>query len=75
MNSKKIILLVVIAGISYAVYYASQTMPIISGYSAKNMCSCTMLAGRLEAEWRELSLFSLGTEATSPHPLHPLGIQ
>jgi CubicO group peptidase (beta-lactamase class C family) len=31
---------------TYGVYYAWQTFPVMSGYAAKKMCSCVMLAGR-----------------------------
>ncbi|MBT1697518.1 beta-lactamase family protein [Fulvivirgaceae bacterium PWU4] len=50
MNIKRIIkrslLAIVLLVVSYALYYAWQAFPIISGYGAKNMCSCVMLAGR-----------------------------
>lgn len=37
---------VVTALLLYGVYYAWQAFPIITGYGAKMLCSCTMLAGR-----------------------------
>lgn len=50
MNIKRIIkrslLAIVLLVVSYALYYGWQAFPIISGYGAKNMCSCVMLAGR-----------------------------
>src|SRR5688500_2762769 len=50
MNLKKVfkraLLLILLLVISYAVYYAWQAFPIISGYGSKNLCSCVMLAGR-----------------------------
>jgi CubicO group peptidase (beta-lactamase class C family) len=50
MSLKKILrrtpLVVVSAALSYGIYYAWSAFPIISGYGAKNLCSCTMLAGR-----------------------------
>ena len=50
MSVKKFIgrtlLLILLLILSYGIYYAWQAFPIISGYGAKNLCSCTMLAGR-----------------------------
>jgi CubicO group peptidase (beta-lactamase class C family) len=47
---KKIILrtllVIILAALSYGIYYAWQAVPIMTGYSAKNMCSCVMVAGR-----------------------------
>lgn len=43
---KRIIALIFFILLSYAIYYGWQAFPIISGYSAKNLCSCVMLAGR-----------------------------
>jgi CubicO group peptidase (beta-lactamase class C family) len=42
----RIILFIVLAGLAYGIYYAWQAVPIMTGYSAKNMCSCVMVAGR-----------------------------
>jgi hypothetical protein len=39
-------LVVLLAALSYGIYYAWNAFPIITGYGAKNLCSCTMLAGR-----------------------------
>jgi CubicO group peptidase (beta-lactamase class C family) len=54
MNIKKLIkriLLLVVAGLlAYGISYAWRAFPIISGYGAKNMCSCVMLAGRSPAD-------------------------
>jgi hypothetical protein len=36
-------------GLSYGIYYTWIAFPIITGYGAKILCSCTMLAGRQEA--------------------------
>ena len=60
MKTKKIILrsvlIILMAVLSYAVYYCWITFPIISGYGAKNMCSAVFLAGRNEQQEREQEL-------------------
>ncbi|MEP6846994.1 MAG: serine hydrolase, partial [Panacibacter sp.] len=69
MTIKKIILrsllIIVLAAVSYAVYYCWVSFPIISGYGAKNMCSAVFLAGRSEEQERKEELgfspMSLGT--------------
>ena len=43
---KKIILVLLLAILVYALSYAWRALPIITGYNAKMMCSCTMLASR-----------------------------
>jgi len=53
---KRIILIVVLAGLSYGIYYCSISFPIISGYGAKNMCSAVFVANRNEAEVRAQEL-------------------
>lgn len=40
------LLIIILVGLAYGIYYAWQAVPIITGYSAKNMCSCVMVAGR-----------------------------
>jgi CubicO group peptidase (beta-lactamase class C family) len=69
MSAKKIIglslLVILLCGLSYGVYYASQAFPILTGYGAKNLCSCAYLSGRTEESViaNELSAFplSIGT--------------
>ncbi|QEC69048.1 serine hydrolase [Panacibacter ginsenosidivorans] len=69
MKIKKIILssllVIIIAALSYGIYYCSVSFPIVSGYGAKNMCSAVFLAGRSEQQEREQELgfspMTLGT--------------
>ncbi len=44
------LLLLATALLGYGLQYAWQAFPIISAYGAKTLCSCTMLAGRSEAD-------------------------
>lgn len=50
MKSKKIVLrivlLLLVAVLCYGIYYCWFSFPIISGYSAKNACSCVFIQGR-----------------------------
>lgn len=50
MSFKKIfgwsILIIIVVGLSYGIYYASQAFPILAGYGAKNLCSCVTLGNR-----------------------------
>jgi hypothetical protein len=43
---KRTLLFILILIFAYGIFYAWRAFPIISGYGAKNMCSCVMLAGR-----------------------------
>ncbi|MBT1705228.1 serine hydrolase domain-containing protein [Chryseosolibacter indicus] len=43
---KRILLISLLLIIAYALFYVWRAFPIISGYGAKNMCSCVMLAQR-----------------------------
>ncbi|MGE5519667.1 MAG: serine hydrolase domain-containing protein [Candidatus Dadabacteria bacterium] len=42
----RILLLILLIGLGYAGFYAWRSFPIISGFSAKNACSCTFIQGR-----------------------------
>ncbi|WKZ60863.1 MAG: serine hydrolase [Cyclobacteriaceae bacterium] len=44
------IALIMLAALSYGIYYAWIAFPIITGYGAKILCSCTMLVGRAEQD-------------------------
>lgn len=69
MKIKKIILrslgVIILAALSYGVYYCWVSFPIISGYGAKNLCSAVFLAGRNEQQVRAQELgfspMTLGT--------------
>ena len=74
MSAKKIIglsLLVIFLGaLSYGIYYASQAFPILTGYGAKNLCSCAYVSGRTEQSVidNELSAFPLSIGTFTLHP-------
>lgn len=74
MSAKKIIglslLIVLVGGLGYGIYYASQAFPIITGYGAKNLCSCAYLSGRSEQSVldNELSAFPLSIGTFELHP-------
>jgi CubicO group peptidase (beta-lactamase class C family) len=74
MSSKKIIGLslfaIFLGALSYGVYYASQAFPILTGYGAKNLCSCAYLSGRTEQSVidNELSAFPLSIGTFKLHP-------
>lgn len=52
----RIFLFIILAGLAYGIYYAWQAVPIMTGYSAKNMCSCVMVAGRDAEDVRKVEL-------------------
>ena len=43
---KKIFSVVFVFLVFFAIYYVNQALPILSGYGAKNLCSCVMLGNR-----------------------------
>lgn len=47
---KLAILILVVFALLYGVYYAWYSFPIISGYSAKNACSCAFIQGRTKEQ-------------------------
>ncbi len=46
MKIKKILLLLLLVLIGFGVYYGSKILPILNGYNAKNLCSCTFVSER-----------------------------
>jgi CubicO group peptidase (beta-lactamase class C family) len=60
-TATKFLLAVLFLALAYGVYYASQAFPILSGYGAKNVCSCVFVGGRdLQSVLdNELSSFTL----------------
>lgn len=65
MKPKKIfqwlVLVLLLAGLGFGLYYAWFAFPIISGYGAKNACSCAFIQGRSEQ--------SINTEELGSFPL------
>lgn len=45
---KRVLYLLIIAALGYAVYYLWISLPIINGYDAKMLCSCVFVQGRDE---------------------------
>lgn len=74
MSAKKIIglslFVIFLCALSYGVYYASSAFPIITGYGAKNLCSCAYVSGRSEQSVldHELSAFPLSIGTFELHP-------
>lgn len=62
---RRTLLFLVLAALVYGIYYAWFAFPLISGYSAKNACSCIFLQGRTKENVKEQELsgfpFSLGS--------------
>jgi CubicO group peptidase (beta-lactamase class C family) len=47
-HKKKIIWLLLLGGLGFGLFYVYNRFAVITGYAAKNMCSCVFLAGRDE---------------------------
>ena len=62
---KRTLLVLLVIAIGYAVYYAWFSFPIISGYSAKNACSCVFLQGRTKEDVMKEELASFPLSAGS----------
>ncbi|PCJ85584.1 MAG: serine hydrolase [Flavobacteriales bacterium] len=64
---KKVIFSVLIAlliGLSYGIYYLKNALPIATGYSAKILCSCVFLSERNENSCLEQDLSKFGIVTT-----------
>jgi len=63
--SKLILIALLLGALAYGTWYAWVSFPIISGYGAKNMCSCIFVSGmnrqKVESEELGRSPLSLGT--------------
>jgi CubicO group peptidase (beta-lactamase class C family) len=56
---KRALLLVVLAGLGYGIYYCWYSFPIISGYSAKIACSCAFIQDRTKESIEKEELGSM----------------
>jgi CubicO group peptidase (beta-lactamase class C family) len=63
---KKAFLIILTGAFGYGVYYLSVSLPVITGYSAKMMCSCAFIQGRTKQDViaNELSISPLSLAAT-----------
>ncbi len=55
---KRILLFLLLVVLGYGIYYCWFSFPIISGYSAKNACSCVFIQGRTKESINEEELGS-----------------
>ena len=53
---KHSILIIILAALAYGIRYAWVSFPIITGYGAKNLCSCMFVGGRTEKNVKEEEL-------------------
>jgi CubicO group peptidase (beta-lactamase class C family) len=53
---KRALLLILLLALAFGIRYAWVSFPLISGYNAKNMCSCLFVSGRKEADVRKQDL-------------------
>ena len=54
--TRRILLIILIAALIYGFRYAWLSFPLISGFDAKNVCSCVFVAGRREADVKKEEL-------------------
>jgi CubicO group peptidase (beta-lactamase class C family) len=54
--TRRVFLVILLVLLAYGVRYAWVSFPLISGYNAKNMCSCLFVSGRKEADIRNEDL-------------------
>jgi CubicO group peptidase (beta-lactamase class C family) len=57
--TKRIVLFLLLAALAYGIYYVWFAFPIISGYSAKNACSCAFIQGRTKVNINKEELGSM----------------
>jgi len=56
---KQIVFFLLLAALGYGIYYVWFAFPIISGYSAKNACSCAFIQGRTKESINKEELGSM----------------
>lgn len=62
-----VLLIIILAGLAYGIIYAWRAFPIISGYGAKNLCSCVYVSGRTETSGIQKDLGSFPLSLGSFH--------